>query len=262
MKHRATGFGLGAPESCHVLPLLHTDRRHMLPADFTPKNRLLAKLSEKDLALLLPYMQRVDLEQRTVLYDVDVPFDHIYFIEAGVASVVTIMENGTTIEVGMVGLEGMTSVSAMLGDKISKHRVVMQLPGVALKIDAKHCRALFEQNSGFRNEILHFANAFLGLNTQTSACNRLHSVEQRFARWLLMSADRFQSDALPLTQDYLATMLGVRRPGVTETAGDLQRSGLIANSKGKIEIIDREGLEQTACECYQNDRRRFDDLMA
>ena len=100
------------------------------------------------------------------------------------------------------------------------------------------------------------------MNAQTSACNRLHSVEQRFARWLLMSADRFQSNKLPLTQDYIATMLGVRRPGVSETASELQRSGLIGYKHGLIEIIDREGLEQAACECYSIDRNQFQELMS
>ncbi|MDB5490157.1 MAG: hypothetical protein JWO78_6 [Micavibrio sp.] len=231
-------------------------------AAISPKNRLLLRLGEKDLALLIPHMQRVNLEQRTVLYDVGESLSHVYFMEEGVASIIAIMENGSTIEVGMVGPEGMVSVSALLGDKTSKQHVVIQLSGVALKVHTKHCIAVFEQSAHFRDEILHFASAVLALNAQTSACNRLHSVEQRFARWLLMSADRFQSDTLPLTQDYLATMLGVRRPGVSETAGDLQRSGLIANSKGKIQIIDREGLEQAACECYRSDRQRFDDLMS
>jgi CRP-like cAMP-binding protein len=172
------------------------------------------------------------------------------------------MENGSSVEVGMVGLEGMVSVSAMLGDKISKHHVVIQLPGVALKMNVTRCKEVFEQSPGFRREALHFASAFLAMNSQTSACNRLHSVEQRFARWLLMSADRFQSDNLPLTQDYIATMLGVRRPGVTETAGEFQKSSLIAYRKGKITIIDREGLEEASCECYANDRRQFEELMS
>ena len=228
----------------------------------SPKNRLLAKLSPEDLALLLPHMQRVEIEQRTVLYDIGMPLDHIYFMEQGIASVITIMENGASIEVGMVGLEGMISVSAMLSEKISRQHIVVQLPGVALKITVANCKAAFEKSPGIRTAILRFTSAFFNLNAQTAACNRLHSVEQRFSRWLLMSADRFQSNKLPLTQDYIATMLGVRRPGVSETAGELQRSGLIAYYHGKIEIIDREGLEQAACECYANDRERFDELIS
>lgn len=244
-----------------IAPLLLMDRTHMLNSPTISNNRLLGRLPQQDLAQLLPLMQRVEIEQRTVLYNVGSSIDYVYFIEHGVCSVIALMENGASIEVGMIGLESMVPVSAMMGDKISKQHVVIQLPATALKMSVAQCKTIFEQNAGFRKEILRFASAFLSMNAQTSACNRLHSVEQRFARWLLMSADRYQSDKLPLTQDYIAHMLGVRRPGVSETAGELQRSGLIAYRNGKIQIIDREGLEQAACECYRNDRQQFDELM-
>lgn len=228
---------------------------------FSFKNRILSRLPHDDLLLFLPHLQKVTLQQRTVLHDIGAISDYIYFLEDGIASIVTTMENGSSIEVGMVGFEGIVSVQAMLGDKISRQQIVIQVPANGFRLEINRCRAAFDKSEAIRHEILRFANAFLSLSTQTSACNRLHSVEQRLARWLLMSADRTKSSILPLTQDYLSNMLGVRRAGVTESAGDLQRAGLISYTNGIIQIIDRERLEHTACECYNIDRQHFDELM-
>ena len=229
----------------------------MSPTKSSFKNRLLASLPPEDLQLLLPHMQSVDVKQKQVLYDIGEPFEYMYFIEQGVASVLTTMEDGASIEVGMVGFEGLIAVGALLGEKTAEQHMVMQLPGKAMKISVDHCRAAFEKSPSIRKAILYFTNSFLSFGAQTAACNRLHSVEQRLARWLLMSSDRFQSATLPLTQEYISTMLGVRRAGVTESAGELQRSGLIRYVHGHITIIDRDGLEKTACECYGHDYERF-----
>jgi CRP-like cAMP-binding protein len=138
----------------------------------------------------------------------------------------------------------------------------MQLPGAAHVIPASRCKALFEENPKVRGVLLRFVEDLLNLSSQTAACNRLHSVEQRTARWLLMASDRLGSPVLPLTQEFLAAMLGVRRSGVSEAAGELQRSGLIRYRRGQITIIDRAGLEKTACECYRLDHQRIDRLLA
>jgi len=224
------------------------------------KNRLLAELPPEAREELTEHCDAVRLPKKQILYEVGAPIDHIYFIEEGIASVLTMMEDGSSSEVGMVGPEGLIGVSALLGGSTSVQHVVVQLPGTAQLISAAHCKKVFERNPGVRAVLLRFIEDLLNLSAQTAACNRLHSVEQRTARWLLMAADRVGSSVLPLTQEFLAAMLGVRRSGVSEAAGELQRSGLLRYRRGEITIIDRPGLEKTACECYALDRQRVDRL--
>jgi CRP-like cAMP-binding protein len=225
------------------------------------KNRLLAALSSSDFAELTDDLHEVALPKKQVIYEVGEPLDQIYFIEAGLASVLTTMEDGDSSEVGMVGPEGLIGVSALLGGKVSAQHVVIQLPGTALRIAAAACKSVFESNPRVRRVLLRFVEDLLNLSSQTAACNRLHSVGQRTARWLLMASDRIESNVLPLTQEFLAAMLGVRRSGVSEAAGELQRSGLLRHRRGEITIIDRAGLEKTACECYGLDRKRVERLL-
>lgn len=233
----------------------------MAPLTQTIKNRLLAELPPEDLELLIGHCEPVTLLKKRVLYEVGAPLDHVYFIEEGVASVMTMMEDGASSEVGMVGPEGLIGVSALLGGKLSAQHVVMQLPGRAHHIPALRCKSLFDKSPGVRKVLLRFIEDLLNLSSQTAACNRLHSVEQRTARWLLMASDRLGGHVLPLTQEFLAAMLGVRRSGVSEAAGELQRSGLIRYRRGQITIIDRAGLKKAACECYGLDRQRVDRLL-
>jgi CRP-like cAMP-binding protein len=225
------------------------------------KNRLLAALSAADFAELSDDLHSVALPKKQVIYEVGEPLDQVYFIEEGLASVLTMMEDGASSEVGMVGPEGVIGVSALLGGKVSAQHVVIQLPGTAYRIAAATCKAVFESNSRVRRVLLRFVEDLLNLSSQTAACNRLHSVDQRTARWLLMSSDRTDSNVLRLTQEFLAAMLGVRRSGVSEAASELQRSGLIRYRRGEITIIDRAGLEKTACECYGLDRQRVERLL-
>jgi CRP-like cAMP-binding protein len=222
---------------------------------------MLSALPNDDLERFFSDLSPVSLEQRQVIYEAGAPIDYVYFIEEGLSSILTTMMDGSTIEVGMVGMEGMVGVSVLLGGATSAQQVIMQIAGSALRMNAAFCKAAFDQSEAVRRLTLRFTEAVLNLGAQTAACNRLHSVEQRCARWLLMSSDRTQSDMLPLTQEFLSSMLGVRRAGVTETAGELQRSGLIRYHHGQITIIDREGVEATACECYQLDRDRFHQLL-
>jgi CRP-like cAMP-binding protein len=225
------------------------------------KNRLLAELPPAALQELIENSDPVRLPKKLVLYEVGAPLEHVYFIEEGVASVLTMMEDGASSEVGMVGPEGLIGVSALLGGSTSAQHVVVQLPGTAHLIPASRCKTVFDRHPGVRAVLLRFIEDLLNLSAQTAACNRLHSVEQRTARWLLMAADRVGSNVLPLTQEFLAAMLGVRRSGVSEAAGELQRSGLIRYRRGEITIIDRAGLEKTACECYDLDRQRIDRVL-
>jgi len=231
-----------------------------LSTQIIPKNRLLAELPPEDLEQLIEHLEPVTLPKKRVLYEVGAPLEHIYFIEEGVASVMTMMEDGASSEVGMVGPEGLIGVSALLGGKLSAQHVVVQLAGTAHHIPASSCKSVFDRSPGVRRVLLRFIEDLLNLSSQTAACNRLHSVEKRTARWLLMAGDRLGGNVLPLTQEFLAAMLGVRRSGVSEAAGELQRSGLIRYRRGEITIIDRQGLEKTACECYVLDRQRVDRL--
>ena len=170
-------------------------------------------------------------------------------------------DDGATIEVGMIGAEGMVGLPALLGGKISAQHVVIQIPGSALRMNAALCKTGFDQSATIRATFLRFTEGILNLSAQTAACNRLHAIDQRCARWLLMAFDRTQSDVMPMTQEFLSSMLGVRRAGVTEAAGELQRSGLIRYQHGRITLIDREGLEASACECYRIDHERLLQLL-
>jgi CRP-like cAMP-binding protein len=203
----------------------------------------------------------VSLAIRHVIQAVADPFEYVYFIEQGVASVLTIMANGAAIEVGMIGMEGLVGVSALLGAEVSSQNVICQIPGTALRINTARCLDAFNQSAEVRKVLLRFADTLFNLSAQTAACNRLHSIEQRCARWLLMARARHTSDVIPMTHEFLSSMLGVRRAGVTETAGELQRSGLVRLQQGKVTIIDRDGLEAAACECYALDRDRLNHLL-
>ena len=199
----------------------------------------------------------MSLALRQVLYEAGDSFEHIYFIETGVASVLTLMTDGSTIEVGMIGREGIVGAAALLGGEVSAQQVIVQGPGVALRMPVAECRAAFEESPVVRAAVLRYVRALLDLSAQTAACNRLHSIRERCARWLLMARDRLDGDVMPVTHEFLATMLGVRRAGVTETLGDLHRSGLIRAGRGAVTIIDRDGLEAAACECYRNDHEQL-----
>jgi CRP-like cAMP-binding protein len=227
----------------------------------TIRNRLLAALSPADFAELADDLHLASLPKKQVIYEVGETLDQIYFIEDGLASVLTMMEDGASSEVGMVGAEGLIGVSALLGGKASAQHIVVQLPGTAYRIAAAACKAVFDNNPRVRAVLLRFVEDLLNLSAQTAACNRLHQVEQRAARWLLMSSDRTDSNVLRLTQEFLAAMLGVRRSGISEAAAELQRSGVIRYRRGEITIVDRIGLQDVACECYDLDRRRVERLL-
>lgn len=220
------------------------------------RNRLLAALSDSDFAELADDLQPVGLPKHQVVYDVGAPFDYVYFVESGLASVLIIMEDGASSEVGMIGAEGLIGAPALLGGTVSAQHVVVQVAGSAQRISVAACRAVSDGNERIRAILLRFVDALLNRSAQIGGCNRLHSVEQRTARWLLMAGDRIGSDIVPLTQEFLAAMLGVRRSGVSEAAGELRRSGLISYRRGMITMTDRAGLEKTACECYQIDKQR------
>jgi CRP-like cAMP-binding protein len=222
------------------------------------RNRLLSSLSSADLTELSDDLQPVTLTKYQIVYEVGAVLDYIYFVEEGLASVLTIMEDGASSEVGMVGREGAIGLSALLGSRVSEQQVIVHLAGSALRITTAACKAVFDSNARIRAVLLGFIGDLLNLSAQTAGCNRLHSIEQRSARWLLMASNRIGTNVLPMTQEFLAAMLGVRRSGISEAASELQRSGLIRYRRGEITLVDRAGLEKTCCECYGLDRQRVD----
>jgi CRP-like cAMP-binding protein len=225
------------------------------------KNRILAALPQEDVQRFFSDLHPVSFPLRHVLYGVGAPLDQVYFIEQGLVSILMNMSNGSSIEVGMIGMEGMVGMPVLLGGETSKRQFLVQGPVTALRMNAARCKAAFDQSAAVRRVVLRFAESILDLAAQTAACNRLHSIEQRCARWVLMSCDRLRSANMPMTHEFLGSMLGVRRAGVTTSLGELDRSGLIRNGRGQVTITDREGLEAIACECYQIDHDRLASLL-
>lgn len=219
------------------------------------RNRLLGAMSDADTDRFFSDLHPVALTLRQIVYEVGAPLDHVYFMEDGVASILTRMTNGETIEAGMIGLEGVVGLAALFGDEISGQHVLVQAPGTALRMSAADCVIAFDQSAAVRRVMLRYMGALLSVGTRTAACNSLHSLQQRTARWLLMMYDRLQSDAMPLTHEFLSTMLGARRTRITEAAGAIQRLGLIRYARGVVTILDHPGLAATACECYRDHDR-------
>ena len=214
------------------------------------QNRLLAVLPPEELERLALHFQHVPLVFRDTLYDAGVISEFIYFPLNGVISTIAVMKDGSSTEVGVVGKEGATDVSVVLGDDISSHRAIVQLGGSDVRLSVVVLREELRQDGELRSVLLRYTRFALAQATQSAACNRLHSLEQRCARWLLSMRDRVGADTFPMTHDFLAYMLGVRRPGVTVAAQALQRAGRVRYARGQLTILDGDGLEADACECH------------
>jgi CRP-like cAMP-binding protein len=209
---------------------------------------------------LRPKLDLIKLSRRDVIYEADAPIQHVYFLDEGLISYVKAMQDGRVVEIGAVGIEGMTGANAILGIETAIFEAVVQVPGTAQRLDRKILQDEIARNEDARvlvQRYLHFTISELG---QTAACNRLHSLEERCCRWLLIAHDSARSDVFPLTHEFLAMMLGVQRAGVSITASILQRAGFISYKRGRVTIVDRPGLEATACECYAATRAQLDQL--
>src|SRR5918996_137412 len=216
-----------------------------------PKNRLLAALPDEALWSLRPHLRTVHLPRGSVLCEADERLMRVYFPEAGAISLVTVFEDGTTAEMATVGREGVIGIGALLGGEHAFGRHVVAVPGLALAVDASRFRGALRENGALRAACETYARAFLAHLLQNVACNAIHRVEQRCARWLLMCDDQAEGDTFELTQEYLAEMLGVRRSTVTVIAHTLQKAGLIHYRRGAITVLDRWGLEAVAGEGYR-----------
>jgi CRP-like cAMP-binding protein len=225
------------------------------------RNHLLAALPIDIQSRLASRMERLELPIRHVVQQPEQPIPAAYFHESGWASSITLLSDGGGAEIGHAGREGMVGLPLVFGSDTGLAEVMVQSPGTALRIGAEAFKEELEREPLFRNLLLRYAQVFHEGVAQTAACNASHLLEQRLARWLLMAHDRADGDEFPMTQEFMAMMLGVQRPGVTIAAGQLQQKGLIRSSRGSITVTDRAGIEQSSCECYGIVRRRFEALI-
>jgi CRP-like cAMP-binding protein len=228
-----------------------TSADHTPTLALPPRNRLLSALPHADLAVILPQIELVQLEHHDTIFGPAHPIDFVYFPETAVVSLVSTFEDGGTVEIGTAGCEGMVGLPVFLDDTTSTVSVFTQIPGTATRMDAATFAHLAAGPGPLHRMMLRYTQAFLTQVSQTAACNAAHLVEQRCARWLLMTHDRVEGDDFPLTHEFLAFMLSVRRAGVTLAMRALQDAGLVRYTRGRVTIVDRAGLERASCECYR-----------
>jgi CRP-like cAMP-binding protein len=212
----------------------------------------------REFARLQDQLEPVVLKFRQVLYEPGKPIRHVYFPVDCLISLLTAVDKGRTLEVGMVGNEGMAGMPFILGVGVSGVRAIVQGGGTAWRMGAAPFRVEFDRNRPLQDALYRYTYALMAQISQTAACNRFHDAEQRLARWLLMTRDRVESDEFSLTHDFLAHMLGLRRVGITEAASALKRRDLIEYTRGKIRILDVKGLRASSCTCYETVRKVFD----
>jgi CRP-like cAMP-binding protein len=223
-------------------------------------NRLLSALPPEDYARLQPHLEPVTFALGELVYDIDGPQGALYFPTTAVISLLYTMEDGSTAEMGLTGNDGVVGIALFLGGDTTPNRAIVQIAGGALRISAQRLQTEFKQGGALQQVLLRYIQALITQISQTAVCNRLHAVEQRLCRWLLLSHDRVHSNELQMTQEFIAHMLGGRRESVTVAAERLQDAGLIHYARGHITILDRAGLEATVCECYQVVKREINRL--
>jgi CRP-like cAMP-binding protein len=226
-----------------------------------PDNRLLFALPSRDLKGLLPELEHIRCQREQVLMDAEGSLDYVFFPEYGVVSVLAVYADGGVIEMATIGREGCTGVQAILGAKSSSVRLLVQLPGSAERMSRAAFTQAMESMPSFRKLMYSYVQAFLEQVSVSVACNGAHTLKERLARWLLMMRDRSDDDALPISHDLLAEMLGVHRPTVTNAVRQLERAGLIQPGRGQVTILDRQGLIGASCECYRLVRTRVASLL-
>jgi CRP-like cAMP-binding protein len=222
-----------------------------------PRNRLLLALPASNLKRLMSQLELVPCERGRILLDADSILDDVFFPDSGVVSVVALYEDGSIIEMATIGREGCTGFQAIFGDKESSVRFLVQLPGSAARMSRSAFLRAMKAMPAFRNLMRAYVQAFMEQVLVSGACNGAHSVKQRLARWLLMMDDRTDDNLLRITQTLLAEMLGVQRPTITNVVREFEKAGLIAPGQRQIAVLDRQGLLQASCECYQMVRRRI-----
>ncbi len=223
-------------------------------------NHLLAALPAPDWRRWLPQLEPVELALGQVLYESGDTLSHVYFPTSSIISLLYVMENGAAAEIAVVGFEGVVGISLFMGGESTPSRAVVQSAGRAWRLPAPAIKSEFTRTPVL-HLLLRYTQALITQMAQTAVCNRHHSLDQQLCRWLLLSLDRLQGSELAMTQELIANMLGVRREGVTEAALKLQHAGLIRYARGRINVLDRPGLEQRSCECYAVVKTEYDRLL-
>ena len=226
-----------------------------------PTNRLLSALPERDYRRLARHTETVHLEMKQVAVDPDRPIPYVYFPLTGLVSMLTVMKGGKAIELAVVGNEGMIGLPLFLGVNATPSLAITQVPGQSVRIKADVFQKELKRQRGLTKVLQLYTQALMIQISQGMACNGIHRIEQRTARWLLMTHDRVASERFPLTQEFLGQMLGVRRASVSEVAAKLQKARLIRYKRGMVEVLDRTGLESVSCECYGAIQRQFETLL-
>lgn len=224
-------------------------------------NHLLAALPKDEFTRLEPLLEPVSLELGQVIYESGEKLDHIYFPTTAIISLLYIMENGSTAEIGMSGNDGLVGIALYMGGSTTPSRAVVQSAGNSFRLRSKDLNDEFSLGGTFQKVLLRYTQSLMTQISQTAVCNRLHSVQKQLCRWLLINHDLLQTNKLIMTHDLIANMLGVRREGVSIAAGQLQELGLISYVRGTITILDRDGLLANACECYQVVKDEYDRLL-
>lgn len=225
------------------------------------KNQLLAALPNAEWVKWQEHLEPVDMPLGQVIYESGVTLNHAYFPTTAIVSMLYVLENGASAEIGVVGNEGIVGISLFMGGGSTPSRGVVQSAGQGYRLRASFIKSEFDRSGPVLHLLLRFTQALITQMSQTAVCNRHHSLDQQLCRWLLLSLDRLQGMDLVMTQELIANMLGVRREGVTEGALKLQRAGLIRYARGHIKVLDRNGLEARTCECYDVVRREYDRLL-
>ncbi len=214
-------------------------------------NRLLAALPDAEYQHLVPHLERVPLSLKQVLHKAGESIEYVYFPDRAVVSLISTSEEGSMVEVGLVGNEGIVGIPAVLGDNIAIATAMVQVAGFGMKMKASLLKTEFQRGGSLQSLLLRYTQALYALVSQAAACNGIHRLDQRLARWLLLMCERVDSNELLLTQELISKLLGVRRAGVTEAANSLQRAGIIRYSRGKITILNRQELKAASCPCYK-----------
>jgi CRP-like cAMP-binding protein len=225
------------------------------------QNHLLAALSPTERERIYAHLQLVEMPLGKILYESGDVLRHVYFPTDSIVSLLYVLESGASAEIAVVGNEGLIGVSLFMGGETTTNRAIVQSAGYAYRLLGQRLKDEFHRNGEMQILLLRYTQALITQMAQTAVCNRHHTVDQQLCRWLLLSLDRLSSNALTMTQELIANMLGVRREGVTEAAGKLQKVGAIQYSRGQIAVLDRPKLEQLCCECYAVVKRETDRLL-
>ena len=241
---------------------MKTRKRQPFGATSPVRNDILRALLNSEYKHLSPKLTQVNLRLGEIIYQADQRIEYVYFPEKAVVAMIDTVEDGGTVEVGIIGHEGMVGINIFLGALVTPDKAIVQISGSAMRMKTRDLRKALRFGSPLQRLLLRYTQALLAVISQSVGCSQHHTVPQRLARWLLTMHDYSESNEFEMSQEFIAAMLGVRRVGVTEAAGNLQAAGLISYSRSRIRILDEAGLKEKSCECYRFIRRQFDGLLS